>query len=611
MSQTLGQALTELNVKNHMDLLKIGIGINKESNEQKKLKQYLNVIKIIEQVHIVDPNIYWQLFEIVGLIPPNSANGTAFIIQFRGNPNKKFLVKVPLSPNADSLVYEYYIGLALNTLKLSNIENIFSSTYGKMTCGLDKLLLPIEDPPNSHRYKHNPVTKNTLDIIDLCNPTFASKFHLITEFIDHPNKRLIKPLESFQDYLEQFNNVDQMTIGQINSIEENCIDIMITVLSNLDIANQELDFTHYDLHTGNILLTHLSNPISMNVKIDGVSRNIITSMAPTIIDYGRCYINPKAVDQATRNIKNNIRPKQMGDDIVYIDDHLPSQSFDEFEKYQKELFGRIDYSKTRPRNCYCYNPNTQDCTEFCRIDTQIHDWIKLNTNYLGMSENDAKKLIIDKIFNKYRSGGGSNYDNQLLINRYNFGINSDIPNKHYDLYRLCRIVLKIMINVNNHLNARGERTAYDPLWILLADQLYKEYPFYIPVWYSLPCDYHISDVLQTNKPWWGWWLDTPGNVAKLLYYAKYSPNFMTRIQRGGREKIENIQKIYTKDIIQNMDIKTNLVDDVDRDRKELFNIFKEQTKNFDRSKYLDDGGIVDQRGMVQREFPLFSKKETE
>ena len=60
-----------------------------------------------------------------------------------------------------------------------------------------------------------------------------------------------------------------------------------------------------------------------------------------------------------------------------------------------------------------------------------------------------------------------------------------------------------------------------------------------------------------------------------------------------------------------MDIKTNLVDDVDRDRKELFNIFKEQTKNFDRSKYLDDGGIVDQRGMVQREFPLFSKKETE
>ena len=124
MSQTLGQALTELNVKNHMDLLKIGIGINKESNEQKKLKQYLNVIKIIEQVHIVDPNIYWQLFEIVGLIPPNSANGTAFIIQFRGNPNKKFLVKVPLSPNADSLVYEYYIGLALNTLKLVSLNAV-------------------------------------------------------------------------------------------------------------------------------------------------------------------------------------------------------------------------------------------------------------------------------------------------------------------------------------------------------------------------------------------------------------------------------------------------------------------------------------------------------
>ena len=225
---TTDEVLRPLNIESSNHLLCLGTGIYGTVNKRLQLKRYLNFFKIMNS--ITSENLYKDFFKIVDRIPPSSANGTVFVIQFKWDwsDGKKFLVKVPLSiGEGDSLMYEYYIGIGLNHFKLNDKPSIFSSTYGWKTCGLDNKLIPEKDP-RTGKYRHKPV--QDLSTLSLCDQNSESRFHLITDFVYHPEKDPKTKIETLTEYLTRYKvtmsdpNVSDV---EINRLEGNIITILI------------------------------------------------------------------------------------------------------------------------------------------------------------------------------------------------------------------------------------------------------------------------------------------------------------------------------------------------------------------------------------------------
>ena len=614
---TTDEVLRPLNIESSNHLLCLGTGIYGTVNKRLQLKRYLNFFKIMNS--ITSENLYKDFFKIVDRIPPSSANGTVFVIQFKWDwsDGKKFLVKVPLSiGEGDSLMYEYYIGIGLNHFKLNDKPSIFSSTYGWKTCGLDNKLIPEKDP-RTGKYRHKPV--QDLSTLSLCDQNSESRFHLITDFVYHPEKDPKTKIETLTEYLTRYKvtmsdpNVSDV---EINRLEGNIITILIIVLSNLHIAYQESKFTHYDLHPGNVLITHLKNPTE--IKIDNQGNTILTSVVPTIIDYGRSYINPSIVDIETKYIKEYLKPKSSGP-VIYEDEILPGEKFTYFKDYQTSLFSVVNYDMIKGA------PSTNKM--FTSKDDQITKWINTYKDMFGrVPEQTIRKYIIEKIFNKHFKTTSyvslvPSYDRNGKIMRFSFGINSDSPNKRYDFYRLCSIVIDYMIDAN-----KIRSTKYEDLWKGLKKQFDIEYPFYDNFGYSLPCDYHITSfigMLNTRlnfiKPSWNYWFMTSGDVARFLYsikidYEFYNDYMKQDIMQFGGDLLKNEFNLLD---INNMNIEGNL-DKRDFDKIDLEKHFLNQSGYVQRmfpqvnkgvSKALDaKGGSLDAKGSSENE-KTFSENE--
>lgn len=580
---TTDEVLGQLNIENTNHLLCLGTSINGTFDKKLKLKRYLNFFKIMNS--ITSENLYKEFFKIVDRIPPSSSNGTVFVIQFKWDwsDGKRFLVKVPLSVGeGDSLMYEYYVGIGLNHFKLNDKPSIFSSTYGWKMCGLNDKLIPERDQ-RTGKYKHKQV--QDLSKILLCDNNSESRFHLITDFVYHPEKDPKTKIETLSDYLMRYKATMRevnVSDNEINRLEGDIINILIIVLSNLHIAYQESMFTHYDLHPGNILITHLKSPTE--IKIDNRGNTILTSVVPTVIDYGRSYINPSIVNTETKYINNFLKPKSE-QPVIYEDERLPGEVFTDFRNYQSALFSLVNYDMIK------FGGNDE---MFSSKDDQITNWInKYKDMFGGVSKRSIREYIIKNIFNKNSKTSVPlvPYDSNGMIMRFSFGINSDMPNKRYDFYRLCTIVIDYMMDAN-----RIKSTKYKYLWKGLKKQFDIEYPFYDKFGYSLPCDYHITaftGVLNTKlkfeKPSWDYWFKTSGDVAKFLYsikidYEFYNDYMKQDIMQFGGDLLKNEFELLD---ISNMN---KTLDKVNLDKGNLEN------ENF-----------LNQSGYVQRMFPQVNK----
>ncbi|HKZ42560.1 MAG TPA: hypothetical protein VJ044_16475, partial [Candidatus Hodarchaeales archaeon] len=73
---------------------------------------------------------------------------------------------------------------------------------------------------------------------------------------------------------------------------EDYLNILVQVTLALDLAYQEFDFTHYDLHHENVLVRTLDQDIYIPyvVRADGTQAYLKTRYVATIIDFGRCHI---------------------------------------------------------------------------------------------------------------------------------------------------------------------------------------------------------------------------------------------------------------------------------------------------------------------------------
>lgn len=229
-----------------------------------------------------------ETFKIVKRIDQKSANGIIYVVKLRKSKydHNKLLVKVQRSQFADPPSYEYYVGKVLNTLRGMNVPN-FALVYGRFRCGYD----------DSGR--------------TLCDPLQEKRTHVLYEYITSSSDKTI----TLSEYIDTKTDDIRKTINIIN--------ILMMLLISLQKAQDNLNFTHYDLHLSNVLLVELNSTYTFAYEYEGKTYNIVLDHFPFIIDYGRSHVDPTIVDKILREPIVDLDTKTM---------------YHDFDTYQNEMW---------------------------------------------------------------------------------------------------------------------------------------------------------------------------------------------------------------------------------------------------------------------------------
>ena len=250
----------------------------------------------------------WNLF--AQTLPTSSSNGIINIGNINSKQGPQWIVKTDISTAADPILYEYYVGIRLNTLR-KYIPN-FTLTFAGFQCATyiidrnDEKALQI-----SRQGRQTP--KKIQEFCSYPNPsqqfqfdTRSMKDYIISELVTNPNDGLGS---SFSEFSEK-------------APFPNYAHALLQILCGLQFAQNELLFTHNDLHAENVLRQKLPEQWGDNVlflynfslpNVDNIAAviPIPTDTIYTIIDFGRCFIKdtPQNVQQLwTPSLLQNISP---------------------------------------------------------------------------------------------------------------------------------------------------------------------------------------------------------------------------------------------------------------------------------------------------------------
>jgi hypothetical protein len=243
-------------------------------------------------------NSYFDNIMSIGI---KSANGIVFKLNIREvGDDSTFVIKTNVNDFTDPLEYEYDIQSSLNELR-TKIPN-FSLAFGLFKCEPTTGVLQIRTLKQQLGKRLAPVYKNNIEnqlkrrfssVNSVCKVSENKRNNFIftiTEFVDNP-------LTLSEFALEKATNADDV------------IDILLQTTCALQIAQEEKDFTHYDLHSGNVLIKPMSDidsKLDKNaVPIFGYKFNDVDIGSNTpyffcrakylaiIIDFGRSYVKDK------------------------------------------------------------------------------------------------------------------------------------------------------------------------------------------------------------------------------------------------------------------------------------------------------------------------------
>ena len=465
---------------------------------QDDVNKYIDILREIFTNH---KKMIKYIFKIDKIIPINSANGRIFILKTLSKKYKtsKLLVKVALRETTDPISYEYYVGLALNRLRVDYNIDYFAVMYGRFFCGLDPK-----------------IDVNEKDV-ELCDNRYNKKTHLLYEFIRNIETEQVLTLS---DYIEE------LKVGESLEREINILNVMILVLYGLQEAQDKMDFTHYDLHAKNILVVKLAEEKEYNITYKGEKIKIITGVVPHIIDYGRSHINPETA---------------LNENGVFKDYEL-NVEFSDFELYQNALFKKAVLDRK----------NVNHLEKIKRVERHLH---KLARRYLYKYELLEGEETIDtyetlefkkSILEIYYNGQHEIVDNEFKVIKCDFGIDTRRSHKKYDFFRICRIVGGMISNIS-----KGKYLYSQNIWKNLGDKLELQYPYHDGWYYSLVSDYKPNPIgIMTDDDSF----NEPIDIVKYLYDKLYSEG-----QSGGMDIKKNRKTIENnKDIMNNVINKTKI-----------------------------------------------------
>lgn len=276
--------LNELNLQNH-------IIISRNDEDLELLFNNFNTFNYIDHTR--------KLSKI-------SSNAGVYNIKFRdGKISYSVILKISQNPieeiklgkktirYLDNLYYEYKVGQCINIL-LKYVPN-FIKTLNLVRLNSDQdrneLLTKYILPSNEISNYIKSVSKNRDYTIDSCE--LPTQFGIFNEYIPSD--------ETIHEYIYKFSNPVHKLNSIVYKFMNQCIQHLPDICSILFMTYACLYkfrniFTHYDLHSANVLLYRIPyGYIEMNyhIKIKNINHIIKfkSKYIPIIIDYGRSYIN--------------------------------------------------------------------------------------------------------------------------------------------------------------------------------------------------------------------------------------------------------------------------------------------------------------------------------
>lgn len=231
-----------------------------------------NIISLDSPAARSHTSLFRKFLTNVRLLSTDSERGYAMVVDLADKVDDAFVIKVQRDASQGSVFsrytmrHEVIVGLILNQLR-AIIPN-FAYVFGSFECGGP--ILTVRDSSFSHES----------DAVKAVNP-----------------KHLIEPrVESWcrggeiQTYAIYENIRDATTLKEYvkDCTSQQYIDIMIQIMYALKIAYERVGFTHYDLHTGNILVRPHDRE-AFYIPYEG--DYVFASKIATIIDYGMSHVN--------------------------------------------------------------------------------------------------------------------------------------------------------------------------------------------------------------------------------------------------------------------------------------------------------------------------------
>jgi len=180
----------------------------------------------------------------------NTSEGYAMLSNFKSINDMVIIKTSKTKKDNRGILFEYFIG-TIGINKLRTLIPNFAYTLAIFKCNP---LVMSED--------------KVIDIKKFCkNDSEDTRFYVVYE--------KIKGI-SMNDF------VHSMLPGE----EDKLLGYIIQIVFALIIAQREIGYVHYDLHTDNIMLRKLPHPKVIEYDIDGKIYRIETDAIPTIIDYG-------------------------------------------------------------------------------------------------------------------------------------------------------------------------------------------------------------------------------------------------------------------------------------------------------------------------------------
>ena len=227
-------------------------------------------------------------FRSIGDGPSYSSNGFVKLIEFQKHGyTASAILKSSKKQNADNLLYEYIVGRFLNEYVVPRYT-CFVHTHG--------LYKYVDDASYVSMRETSPTVVNgVVTVAALPNRTIDELLDSIREYTisdagivdgcETPERYAIL-VQNFGDNL----SLDNYLSGDYPDVEENLFKILYQIYYPLNKLKD--NYTHYDLHPGNILLYTVPNGMSVRFEyvIDGEPHFFFTCRyIAKIIDYGRNY----------------------------------------------------------------------------------------------------------------------------------------------------------------------------------------------------------------------------------------------------------------------------------------------------------------------------------
>ena len=203
-----------------------------------------------------------------------SVNGTISLLTYKRTDSygdtytSSAILKTSKKKEADNLFYEYLVGVMFINKQMTYFP-CFVETYGiYMSSGA---LKNAKDLKNNLKPLELDLQGGNLSDLITTSCKFSDKLSLLIATI--PRSKTI----------DDFLTLDSTTIYDISNV-------LFQVYAVLAVLAKE--FTHYDLHTGNVLLYEVPNAgfITMNYKdVNGTITSFNTRFVAKLIDYGRSF----------------------------------------------------------------------------------------------------------------------------------------------------------------------------------------------------------------------------------------------------------------------------------------------------------------------------------